>query len=181
MNNTSSNHQLTPKICWVAVAVLIHQQKILLIKQKNLGIWLAPGGHIDQGELPHITAQRECLEETGIEVKAVSPYPLPNASQSDNLPSPILTNLHWLSKENYQRRLQGLPFVKDISQRKIKACEQHLAFIYLVKPVAGVKYTQNLEETDGIGWFGIEQVDGLETTADAKAELRFFLNKFSNI
>src|SRR5215469_10989935 len=43
------------------------QQNILLIKHKGLGVWLPPGGHVEEGELPHIAALRETFEETNLQ------------------------------------------------------------------------------------------------------------------
>ncbi len=63
-----------PKICFTAGGILIHHNKVLLIKHKKLNMWLTPGGHVDERELPHQTAEREFLEETGIKVKAVEPF-----------------------------------------------------------------------------------------------------------
>ena len=40
---------------------------IVLHRHKRLGIWLQPGGHVDPGEDPAQAAQRETLEETGLE------------------------------------------------------------------------------------------------------------------
>ena len=45
--------------------------KILLHFHRKLGMWLPPGGHIEQGELPDNAAVREVLEETGLEVELV--------------------------------------------------------------------------------------------------------------
>src|SRR6267154_1476348 len=39
----------------------------LLIEHKKLGVWLAPGGHLEEGEEPHQGALREVREEIGLE------------------------------------------------------------------------------------------------------------------
>ena len=46
--------------------------KILMIKHKKLGVWMPPGGHVDENELPCKAAQREILEETGINAEIVT-------------------------------------------------------------------------------------------------------------
>lgn len=46
--------------------------KVLLVKRLNepgLGLWSLPAGFIDAGEDPSEAAARECLEETGLEVR----------------------------------------------------------------------------------------------------------------
>src|SRR5438132_10352045 len=49
-----------------ASAVVLSTRGVLLHKHRKLDLWLGPGGHIDPGEKPWETAQRETLEETGI-------------------------------------------------------------------------------------------------------------------
>jgi 8-oxo-dGTP pyrophosphatase MutT (NUDIX family) len=41
---------------------------VLLHRHRILGIWVAPGGHIDAGETPWDAAVRETAEETGLSV-----------------------------------------------------------------------------------------------------------------
>lgn len=39
---------------------------VLWVKRKDCGIWVLPGGGIDQGETPEEAALRELMEETGV-------------------------------------------------------------------------------------------------------------------
>lgn len=48
-----------------ASAVVIGPRGVLLHLHKRLGLWLQPGGHIDDGETPEEAALREVREETG--------------------------------------------------------------------------------------------------------------------
>lgn len=170
------------KICFTAVGVLIYQNQILLVKHKKLGIWLAPGGHLDPNELPHQAAEREFWEETGVRVKAINPDNLFSTTDSQNLSCPLITNLHWISKENYQIRLNSKqPNKRHKSKKWPKGCEQYVTFIYLVKAISGVKYKQNIEEVDGIAWFKPAQIKNLQTTEDIKNELQYFFKEFSKI
>lgn len=162
------------KLCLTVSGVLVHDQKVLLVKHKKLGIWLAPGGHVDDDELPHIAAEREFWEETGVQTKAIDVITTVPSTDSEYLPNPFLTNLHWISEENYQARLSS----KNSDQRNVTAkwksgCEQHYCFMYLMKPVKDVQFSQNVEETDGIGWFNQEEIEALDTTEDIKSQLRF--------
>lgn len=58
----------------VAVGVLVvHQNKVLLIlrgKAPAKGMWAVPGGSVNIGETLQAAAEREVLEETGLQIKA---------------------------------------------------------------------------------------------------------------
>lgn len=56
-----------------AIVVSDDRSRVLLHKHKRLGMWLQPGGHIDEGETPAEAAQREAAEETGLPVTLASP------------------------------------------------------------------------------------------------------------
>jgi 8-oxo-dGTP pyrophosphatase MutT (NUDIX family) len=161
------------RICVTAGGFLVHQNRILLVKHKKLGIWLAPGGHLENDEQPHQTAEREVFEETNIHVEAVSAVPLTQSDHSQYLPVPLAVNLHWISQENYQARINSPdPTQPHSTPLWPKGCEQHLGYIYLVKPVGGLGIKHDPNESDGIDWFTPEQLDSLETKDDLKSEMK---------
>jgi 8-oxo-dGTP pyrophosphatase MutT (NUDIX family) len=43
-----------------------NRSQVLLVKRRDLPIWVLPGGGIDEGETPEKAAIREVLEETGL-------------------------------------------------------------------------------------------------------------------
>ncbi len=172
-----------PKICYTAGGILIHDKKVLLIKHKKLGIWLNPGGHIDEGELPHEAAEREFFEETGVKVTAVDVFSLPgikgNFSVKDPkeetrfMPNPMTTNLHWVNKESYELRLKSdSPNKRYPTKTWKRGCEQHVGFFYMLRPVDGVVFKQNIEETYGIAWFALDEIDDLFTAEAVKQEIK---------
>jgi ADP-ribose pyrophosphatase YjhB (NUDIX family) len=59
-----------PKVA--AAVVIIQNGRVLLTRRINepfQGYWTLPAGFMDAGENPEETARRECLEETGLQVK----------------------------------------------------------------------------------------------------------------
>ena len=69
----------------VTASVLITGHRgVILLKHKKLGIWVQPGGHIDDGETPAEAAVREAVEETGLPVTLLAP----EAVQVDVHPGP---------------------------------------------------------------------------------------------
>jgi 8-oxo-dGTP pyrophosphatase MutT (NUDIX family) len=61
------------RYCFVVSAYAVRGGKVLLLKHKKLGLWLAPGGHIDEGETPDEAALRELKEEAGLDAEFVVP------------------------------------------------------------------------------------------------------------
>lgn len=60
-----------PKVA--AAALLQEADRILLVRRVNepfRGRWTLPAGFVDQGEDPRLAAERECLEETGLRIRA---------------------------------------------------------------------------------------------------------------
>lgn len=155
----------TPKLCYTASGILIHKSKVLLVKHKKLGIWLNPGGHIEEDELPHVAAEREFFEETGVHAQAVA---------TDNaLPVPFAVDLHWVNQESYDLRMQASdPSLRVPTQKWKRGCEQHICFIYLLKIVGSDTFVFNETETDAIEWFSSEEIDDLETVGSIKTEIK---------
>ncbi len=59
----------------VAAAILLEQNgRVLLVRRVNepfRGMWTLPAGFVDAHEDPARAAERECLEETGLNVRAI--------------------------------------------------------------------------------------------------------------
>lgn len=157
---------MTPHICFTASAFLIHEAKVLLIKHKKLAMWLGPGGHIDQDELPHQAAVREFFEETGLQVEIVSALPVP-VSPSPNLtktdvfhPVPLAVNEHWVCRENFTARQAAIaakvPYVPNPLWSK--GCERHLNFTYLVKLAGPMNINPAPGESQEVGFFSQQDV-----------------------
>jgi ADP-ribose pyrophosphatase YjhB (NUDIX family) len=59
----------------VAAAALIQRNgQVLLVRRANdpqRGLWTLPAGFVDAGEDPRTAVERECLEETGLQVRVM--------------------------------------------------------------------------------------------------------------
>jgi 8-oxo-dGTP diphosphatase len=63
----------------IAIAVVEHDGRFLIGQRPPgvslAGLWEFPGGKIEPGETPQAAAIRECREEAGLSVEAISEYP----------------------------------------------------------------------------------------------------------
>lgn len=59
----------TPKVD--VRAAVFRGERILLVKERSDGGWTLPGGWADVGESPRMAVEREAVEESGYEVRAV--------------------------------------------------------------------------------------------------------------
>lgn len=150
------------KRCHTATAWALHDGKVLLVKHKKLRIWLAPGGHVEENELPHKAAEREFLEETGIQARAISAQPLTIQSQnSEFLPLPFYCNLHDINKP------RGDSF-----------CEQHYSWAYFVQVDDVSTLHENDDGVDAVRWFLPSDLSSLETTEGIRNEARYVFENF---
>jgi 8-oxo-dGTP diphosphatase len=62
----------TPPKHLVSYFAVVDVDRILLVDHKNAGLWLPAGGHVEPGEHPRRTVERELREELGFE----TPHPI---------------------------------------------------------------------------------------------------------
>ncbi len=54
--------------------ILVENGKILLSYEKNTGVYMSPGGGVEEGETLEECCIRELREETGIQVEPIKPF-----------------------------------------------------------------------------------------------------------
>jgi ADP-ribose pyrophosphatase YjhB (NUDIX family) len=78
----------TPKVETRAM-VLDDERAVLLVKEKEDGLWTLPGGWVDVGESPSESVEREVKEESGYEVRAVRLLALWDRDKHPHPPTPF--------------------------------------------------------------------------------------------
>jgi 8-oxo-dGTP pyrophosphatase MutT (NUDIX family) len=86
----------------VASMYVVRSAQVLLVRHRVLDRWLAPGGHLLEGEAPHECAVREVAEETGVSADVVSQAPCGTRYERAGvlmLPKPIAVQLEDISAD----------------------------------------------------------------------------------
>jgi 8-oxo-dGTP pyrophosphatase MutT (NUDIX family) len=69
-SETENDHHVT------ASSFVISSRGVILHRHRRLGIWVQPGGHVDERESPEEASVRETIEETGLIVHHLDPVEL---------------------------------------------------------------------------------------------------------
>ena len=120
------------------------ENKILMIHHNKLQVWLPPGGHIDENELPDDAVLREIYEETGVKAKIIS-----HKQELD------------LIDEQYCKEL-AIPFVILLEDIEGNGKHNHIDMIFICKALNEDLKPQETE-IHGIGWFTYEELKQLKT------------------
>ncbi|WMJ87421.1 NUDIX hydrolase [Anaerocolumna sp. MB42-C2] len=127
---------------FTATGIVFNSKKeILMIHHNKLHVWLPPGGHVDDNELPDDAVLREIFEETGIRAEIIN-----------NKRSLPLTDCKELE----------IPFVILLEDMEGDGTHNHIDMIYLCKAI-NEDYVPQEIEVNGIGWFSFEQIKELKT------------------
>ncbi len=130
-----------------------NSSKFLLVKHKKLGKWVQPGGHIEPDENQEEAAVREVFEETGLTVRLIG-----------------------------DRKPRESDFILPLAIQKniVKDDHIHIDFVYVAKVVGDTKLVQNVEETDDISWFTVEEIskDTFETFDDVKEWVKYIKENY---
>ncbi len=80
-----------------------NKTEILLVKRRDMPVWVLPGGGIEHGETPEQACLREVLEETGFNVeilRKVGIYTYKPGRRNHGFECKIIAGTKTLSKEN---------------------------------------------------------------------------------
>ncbi len=138
---------------FVVEGYVIKNGKILLMHHKKLDLWLPPGGHMEQNELPEESLKREIKEETGLEVSIDNTIKYPN---------------------EFNVKLIGLP--NHIQVENIKNDHYHIDLVYICRVIGG-ELLKN-EESKKLQFFSIDEIENLDKIP---SEVKYFSRSFLKI
>lgn len=127
----------TPKH-FVATGYVVRDHKTLLLFHKKLQLWLPPGGHIDEGELPEEALRREVREETGLEIEILSPRRTPDPADG---------------------KVRYLHVPHHVQLEDIPNHAQHIDLIYYCRALEGEAKVAP-EEHAALRWHTAEELSG---------------------
>ncbi len=137
------------KKCMVAGCIIIKDGKMLMLKHKKIGVWLPPGGHMEENEFPYETAMRETFEETGLEVELLG---------KDNVP---------YNDESAHTVIEPFAMVYENVPYKTQPMHIHFDMVYIAR-IKGGEISGN-NESEGIKWFSKSDIERLDTLPNVKA------------
>jgi len=133
-----------------------NEGKVLLVYHKKLNVWIYPGGHIEANETPDEAVIREVKEETGLDIEIVGDIEI---SLNDN--------------EADVSVLQN-PYIILCERIKGNKGHYHIDMVYACRIIKEQKLEYNRNESDGIGFFGIGDIQKLPMFPN----FRNLLNKY---
>ena len=126
----------------VAVFV-VREGEVLLHRHRKLGMWLPPGGHIEENELPDEAAVREVFEETGLRVELVG-------ERREDVEDPV-----------------QLYRPAGVQLENIAPGHQHIDLIYFARPIGPTGIRQEFS-ADKVGWYGPEDWESMRVNAEVR-------------
>lgn len=121
----------------------VHEGRVLLHRHRKLGMWLPPGGHIEDGELPDEAAVREVYEETGLRVELTG-------ERREDVDDPVQL-----------RRPAG------VQLENIGPGHQHIDLIYFARPAGSTGIEQEFSP-DKVGWYGPGDWSAMNVNAEVR-------------
>lgn len=130
-------------------AVIVHDNKTLLLLHAQHNLWLAPSGHVFLNETPIDAVFRQTLADTGLTdnyLKVMVPY-------SDNMT---------FEREDTNNTTQPVPF--DINVHSEAGNHHHVDYGYILVSTTD-EITAKSENVSEARWFSEEELDDLMLTS----------------
>lgn len=131
---------------FVATALIVRNDRILLVHHRKIGLWLPPGGHVEAHEDPVEAMHREVREETGLDVTIVPAADLP-VSTDENVR--VLPPPHHVQVE-----------------RIAEGPHDHIDLVYLCEALPGIE--KGNAESLGLRWFTLEDLRSPEIVQNVR-------------
>jgi 8-oxo-dGTP pyrophosphatase MutT (NUDIX family) len=134
---------------FTATGIVFNSKKqILMIHHNKFRLWLPPGGHIEENELPDDAVLREIYEETGIKASIIS------VNQGLSLSDELCKELKY-------------PFTILLEDIEGNKTHNHIDMIYLCFTI-NEEFVLKESEVNDIGWFSSGQIGELKTFENVK-------------
>jgi 8-oxo-dGTP pyrophosphatase MutT (NUDIX family) len=149
---------------FTATAIVVHEQKILLMWHKRLQRWMPPGGHMDPNELPEQTAVRECKEETGLDITIEGQWEVDVFTGN--------TSEGYMQKKPLTMLIENIP----ASTERNEPAHQHIDFVFLgslTDPKQAL--VLQIQEATELRWFTKEQISNLNNTTEIYGNVQMLL------
>ena len=131
-------------------AVILQEDRVLLVRHRRLGRWMYPGGYLEADEDPVDGLRREIREELGIDIELVCVPPVRHLAVKV-LPAPFLM----------------LSFDTDDSAE----ARRQVDMVYICRPLRGTPVPSD-SELSGYAWVSIDDVDSLDLPPELPAVIR---------
>jgi len=119
----------------VVAGYLIHDNKVLLIHHKKLGLWIPVGGHIEKDETPDDALLREFKEELNLDIEILNRNDVPMGGNIvEQLAVPFYVNVHRVGDHD------------------------HCCLFYVCRPKNPEKLTVNKSELKDFVWFSPDEL-----------------------
>jgi 8-oxo-dGTP diphosphatase len=130
--------------------------RFLLVRQKKLGKWLPPGGHLNEGEQPHEGVLREVWEEIGVQGRIVDLLATPDVATpaTAQLPAPFCILYETIP-----------PTARDEEH-------MHIDFVYVLEIDPSHLLQLCMDEVARAEWFVAGDIDQVETFENVKKVCR---------
>lgn len=144
-----------------ASGFVVRDDRLLLVFHRKHNVWIYPGGHVESNETPDEACLREIFEETGLHCRITSPR-----DTTLGLPG-VVEVLH----------IPWMVLCERIPPYGTQPEHCHIDFAYICEPLAGEgdHIIEDKRETDGIGWFTLEELGSLKLFPDFRRQATVLL------